>query len=260
MKKSLIFIALAPAALFAQTDWRLAQGLNSTAFQQQGWLRLPVSTDTWQHIDGQSGLVAGRPLSADEVRTTVQTLSDGSHINHTETVKFYRDAMGRMLTRTETGAILYDPVAGFTYDITDYRKSYVKSPITPGATVTIAAAAHRSSISSTSGSGDPKWHSTTGNAANAPVTEDLTPQMVNGVLAKGLRLTLTIPAGTFGNDAPLKVVNERWVSDDLKLLVKSSNSDPRFGVTTYELKNIVQADPSPSLFQLPAGYTEAQGH
>ena len=258
MKKSLLLIALTPAALLAQADWRFSQGLNWSAVQQEGWMRFPVSTDTWQHIDGQTGLVTGRPMSADEVRTTVQTLSDGSHINHTETDKFYRDAMGRMLTRTETGAILYDPVAGFTYDVTDYRKTYTKSPITPGAMVTIAAAAHRSSISSSSTSGSSHSTHTSGDSANAPVTEDLPPQMINGVLARGSRITVTIPAGTFGNDAPLKVVNERWVSDDLKLLVKSSNSDPRFGVTTYELKNIVQADPSPSLFQLPAGYTE--GH
>lgn len=67
--------------------------------------------------------------------------------------------------------------------------------------------------------------------------------------AHGTRITITVPAGTAGNDHDLKIVNGRWVSDDLKLLVKSSNSDPRFGMTSYELTNIVQ---------VPADYTE--GH
>src|SRR6266852_2890768 len=71
-----------------------------------------------------------------------------------------------------------------------------------------------------------------------PVMEDLQPQVVNGIRAKGSRVTMTIPKGAFGNDRDVKVVNERWYSDDLQILLKSSNSDPRFGVTTYELTNI----------------------
>ena len=53
-------------------------------------------------------------------------------------------------------------------------------------------------------------------------------------------------------------VNERWYSDDLQALVKSSNNDPRFGLNTYELTNIEQGDPEPALFQPPAGYTITQ--
>jgi hypothetical protein len=64
-----------------------------------------------------------------------------------------------------------------------------------------------------------------------------------------------IPAGTVGNDHDLKSVSERWYSDDIKALVRSSNSDPRFGSLKYELTNISQALPDPSLFQLPAGFT-----
>jgi hypothetical protein len=117
--------------------------------------------------------------------------------------------------------------------------------------VTIAAAAHH--WSSSSHSGDSKQ-----TRGKGPVTEDLTPQFLNGVYAKGARVTTTIPARTIGNDHDLKVVNERWYSDDLKLLLKSSNSDPRFGVTTYELTEISQAPPDPALFQIPADY--AEGH
>ena len=89
-----------------------------------------------------------------------------------------------------------------------------------------------------------------------PVTEDLQPQMINGLLARGSRITTTIPMGAFGNDREIKVVSERWSSDELKVLVKSTNSDPRFGVSTYELTNVLQAIPDPALFQVPAGFTE----
>jgi hypothetical protein len=89
---------------------------------------------------------------------------------------------------------------------------------------------------------------------NASV-ESLAAQMVNGALAQGTRTTETIPAGKIGNDRPINIVNERWFSNDLQMLVKSTSSDPRFGDTTYQLNGIVQSSPDPSLFQIPADYT-----
>jgi hypothetical protein len=89
---------------------------------------------------------------------------------------------------------------------------------------------------------------------NASV-ESLPAQMINGALAQGTRTTETIPQGKIGNDKPIKIVNERWISNDLQMLVRSTSSDPRFGDTTYQLTNILQASPDPSLFQIPADYT-----
>ena len=48
---------------------------------------------------------------------------------------------------------------------------------------------------------------------------------------------------------------ERWFSDDLNLLIRSVSTDPRFGTTTYERRNISRQTPDPSLFQIPAGYS-----
>jgi len=59
---------------------------------------------------------------------------------------------------------------------------------------------------------------------NASV-ESLPAQMVNGALAQGTRTTETIPQGKIGNDRPIKIVNERWISNDLQMLVKSTSSD-----------------------------------
>jgi hypothetical protein len=85
--------------------------------------------------------------------------------------------------------------------------------------------------------------------------ESLPPQMVNGVLAQGTRTTETIPVGKIGNDRPINIVSERWYSNDLQMLIKSTSSDPRFGDSTYQLTNILQTSPDPSLFQIPADYT-----
>jgi hypothetical protein len=45
----------------------------------------------------------------------------------------------------------------------------------------------------------------------------------------------------------------------LQMMVKTSNSDPRFGTTTFEMTGISRAEPDPSLFQVPADYTVKEG-
>ncbi len=89
---------------------------------------------------------------------------------------------------------------------------------------------------------------------NQSQTEDLGTMNVNGVHARGTRITTTVPVGAIGNDREFKSVTERWFSPDLNLLVKSVSTDPRFGTTRYELTNISRQPPDPSLFQAPADY------
>jgi hypothetical protein len=255
MTKALFFAAAAlPLAMLAQ----IRPG--GSSFQQEGWIRPAGGLVTLgpPKLEGQTGPVLGRPLSANEVRTTVQTLSDGSHVNRSETNYFYRDSEGRMRVETSTDVLIFDGIGGHTYEMTPRNKTYRKYPASNKGTVTIAAAAHHTSIDSSYHSGSSKTQINENKKTDEGVTEDLPLQSINGVWARGSRVTITIPAGTFGNDRDLKVVNERWFSDDLKLLVKSSNCDPRFGVTTYELTNIVQAQPDPALFQPPADYTEGR--
>lgn len=86
-------------------------------------------------------------------------------------------------------------------------------------------------------------------------TEDLGTRDFEGVQATGTRRTTTIPAGAIGNERPIEIVYERWFSKDLGMVVYSKNSDPRFGEQTYRLTNINRAEPDPSLFTVPQGYT-----
>lgn len=90
-----------------------------------------------------------------------------------------------------------------------------------------------------------------------PASEDLGANIVNGVPAQGTRTTFIIPRGEIGNDRDIRIVSERWFSPDLEMTVKSTDSDPRSGETSYQLTNINRAAQDPSLFQIPAGYTMA---
>ncbi|HEV2687697.1 MAG TPA: hypothetical protein VGV35_04060 [Bryobacteraceae bacterium] len=85
--------------------------------------------------------------------------------------------------------------------------------------------------------------------------EDLGVKTVEGVNAKGLRETRTIPVGQIGNDRPIQIVSESWYSDDLQAMVYSKRTDPRTGESEYRLTNISRNEPPRTLFEVPAGYT-----
>ena len=85
-------------------------------------------------------------------------------------------------------------------------------------------------------------------------TEKLEPRSFDGVMAEGTRTTVTIPAGELGNEQPINIVDERWYSPELQVIVMTRHSDPRSGETTYRLTNISRAEPAASLFQVPSDY------
>jgi hypothetical protein len=197
--------------------------------------------------------VKGKPFSATAVLKSTQTLEDGSHINRTTTTMMYRDADGR--TRNETNGVIriLDP-AGFGIDLDPQNKVAYKiqtsrAPAT-GLQISGAVAFRANPTDSPKKRAAAKRHE-----EQTQATEDLGTQIVNSVPAHGIRATLTIAVGAIGNDRPLKVVTEQWTSDALSVLVRSMNSDPRFGTTTYELTNIVQGPPNPALFEIPGDYT-----
>lgn len=220
------------------------------AAQPVNW-RLHPDAHGMNMLDGQAGPVVGRPFSANEVRHSTQVLADGTHVDRTDTSSFIRDDRGRMRTANDKTVLIFDPVEGYNYGLDVPTKSYQRQKLPAKLqTVTIAVAGGHSSTTTSSGDGKAS------RVPSGAVSEDLPAQMINGVLAKGSRITMTIPAGTFGNDREVKVVNERWYSDDLQVLLKSTNNDPRFGVTTYELTNIVQGQPDPALFLVPSDYQQ----
>ena len=86
-------------------------------------------------------------------------------------------------------------------------------------------------------------------------SEQLGKQVIEGVEAEGSRTTITIPAGTIGNERAIEMISERWYSPELKVVVMTRHSDPRTGETTYRLTNILRGEQPKSLFEVPTDYT-----
>jgi hypothetical protein len=85
-------------------------------------------------------------------------------------------------------------------------------------------------------------------------TEKLGKQNVEGVEAEGTRNTITIPAGTIGNERPIEIINERWYSAELQTVVMTRHADPRSGESVYRLTNIQRTEQPITLFEVPADY------
>jgi len=235
--------------------------------------------------------VTGAPYSAEAVTSVVQTLADGNRIVRESKADVARDRAGR--TRREQGLSMFGPMINASEDlrhvqITDpetrtiimldtKNKTAHKMPapnirvmtkvMGGDATTTFEAAVPpppplpppppSSGIPSTlSVEGPTLFYATQGKAVmGKPKIEQLGKQFMEGVEAEGTRTTFTIPAGQIGNEMPISIVSERWFSPDLKVLVMSRQSDPRFGETTYRLTNITRGEPSPSLFEIPSDFT-----
>jgi hypothetical protein len=78
--------------------------------------------------------------------------------------------------------------------------------------------------------------------------------MIEGVYAEGTRTTTTIPAGREGNDRPISIVQESWVSHELEISILNKYVDPRNGETITRLTNLDLSEPSVDLFQVPPDY------
>lgn len=208
--------------------------------------------------------VSGAPFSGTETTTSTQTLANGSTITHTTTTTFYRDSSGRVRTETtlparpgssespRTVVTISDPVAGVIHELDatnkvsrdmTIRRRNGNAQTRPAPTANGQARVMR------------------GPAANDAhlVHETLVGQSVGGVYATGDRSTRTIPAGTEGNSADLQRVHEVWTSTDLKIPVMVKDTDPIRGTTVRQMNSIQRAEPDPSLFQVPAGYTVKTG-
>jgi hypothetical protein len=213
-------------------------------------------------------------------------LGDGTQLENSDSDLFYRDSQGR--TRVEqtvqgrTRIVITDPVGHTTVVLDPATKTARKNGafvfaaqkgtstgtrggpmpqavMRAGRGGTMTQAQAETADSEAFAAGAAAGRAAVGRAGTSPgplpTTEELGVETVNGVASQGTRNTQVIPAGRIGNNRDIHVVNERWYSHDLQMLVKTVNSDPRFGVTTYHLANIVQGTQDPALFQIPADYT-----
>ena len=194
-------------------------------------------------------LVTGAPYSADMNLTRTQTLPDGNVIQHTTTGKVARDAEGRtysMETSTggplgQTGTVtrisIFDPVAGYSYELNQATKTAV-----------------RRAVHVPSAGANAKSFASDRPANPNAVKAYLGAKFVNNVNAQGTSTSRTIPAGQMGNVKPIVSTSETWYSPELQTVVSAKFSDPRAGESVFALTNIQKAADG-SLFQVPSDYT-----
>lgn len=242
-----------------------------------GGMAMPVQED--------NELVKNQPYQAQAVTEVKQTLADGSHIMQTTTATVARDSDGRSVRIQKLGAMgpwksastssqanahtlttIFDPVAQTHIDYSSESKVARSLPILPPLARGETNGSHGFAVFAYGGPGaggpgpvttfDFKTRTGSAEALSADIkTEPLGEKAIDGISVTGTRTTNTIPAGTIGNDKDLVVTRETWYSPDLKLVMQSTQTDPRFGETTYSLTNIQRSEPDPALFQVPAGYT-----
>lgn len=223
--------------------------------------------------------VKGAPYSADTVTENTQSLADGNRIARKVTGRVYRDGEGR--TRREEdhpdGTVtisIVDPVAGVSYRLDPQAHVAWKTPAEVSGLLLQKMRAESAQVEQrrkveaeprarAGGAGTNEAtvgvaYTPRGMVTNMVTTSDagsLEKKTIDGIPVEGHKVTSTIPAGQIGNDLPLTITSEEWTSPDLKVLISTRYSDPRMGESSYRLTNVVRAEPDPSLFQVPPGYT-----
>ncbi len=86
------------------------------------------------------------------------------------------------------------------------------------------------------------------------VAEDLGTTTLNGMPTHGTRIIHTIRGRSSGTGKPVTITDEFWYSDELHMNLLETHTDVRGGTQTVSILSIQREEPSPTLFEIPAGY------
>ena len=184
--------------------------------------------------------IAGAPFTATVVIKSEQPAADGSVTTGHGVIEIARDSTGRI--RNERHMLVPESFSGtppllfvHTFDPAT-RISHTYNPLTmidrqqvvppPRQTVDLKAEGG----------------------------EDLGYTTLNGMQAKGTRVTRTITAQVSGTGKPVQVVDEIWYSEDLHMNLLERHTDVRGGTQTLAMLSVNRKEPAASLFEVPAGY------
>ena len=241
-------------------------------------------------VAADAQVVKGKPYSADTSTETVQTLADGNRIVHRTVSKFYRDSDGRTRREQTFGNVdpehpsphevkvfIDDPVSGTAFVLDPGSSTAEKMQQSRKLLDEHGGEDEGARIMVTSGNdselgeqGAPgrmliKFRDEQSGNPNALAVqlpdekrdiakEDLGTRNIEGVDCNGTRQTITIPAGTVGNEKPIAIVTETWFGTAIGAVVESTSDDPRYGKTTYKLANVQLSEPARTLFEPPANF------
>ncbi len=228
----------------------------------------PCTKGMFIGLQGNFEVVKNQPYKAQANTETRRTLADGSHIIQSTTAMIARDSEGRTVNAQKvsdslTITTIFDPIAKTHIDYTsDTNIAHVlplPNPTASPSQMPVAMGAGVSGFAAGSPGGAVGFFvqgrtAPSQLAGKHTTTEPLGTKTIEGIQVAGTRTTTTIPAGAIGNEEDLTTTREEWYSPDLKLVVQSTQNDPRFGQTTYTLNDLRQGPPDQALFQVPADY------
>jgi hypothetical protein len=220
------------------------------------------------------------PFSAEAITTVNHALPDGTRLDRTTTARYYRDSEGRVrveqlmegLPAPKTVSERHIRLLIYANDRErhwPYRDLFTLDPATRTARDGLGTP---SSLAAGGGfAGVPiggarylnfkraqdwlRYEHPPGLEDDAVQYESLGTRDIAGVETTGQRITLTFPPGYFaGYNEPVALVDEQWVSRELRLLISAHYSDSRTGALDYRLTNLRRTDPSPELFVIPRDY------
>jgi hypothetical protein len=204
--------------------------------------------------------VLNAPYSAEAVTEVIQTLADGNRIEQRTTAMVARDshgrtrreqhglALGALVAQAESPIVtITDPATGTHLNLNEDAKVARRSQSIGHFPPTLA---NRGGAGMAAGDAE----FATRESSPEVRTRKLGTKEVEGIRVEGMETTVTIRAGTMGNRLPIHVVSERWYSPELKVLVMTRRTDPRFGETRFRLTKIVRGEPPAHLFEVPSDF------
>jgi hypothetical protein len=241
MKRGFLACSLASIVVFASS------ALLACA---QEPLRAPDGGTTYRVSGVDLLAIPDKPFSARSRTDWTRVLEDGSTVKVYLETSLARDTQGRMYRERHSFVpegsnqksrlneiSLFDPqaqtrttcnVASHHCSITTYipRTSFVPEPVGAFA-----------------------------NGTRFLARENLGTDVMEDLNVTKTRETLTISAGTMGNERPLVTTREFWYSPEIETNILTIRKDPREGTQVVRLSAISRSEPDAKMFQVPEGYT-----
>jgi hypothetical protein len=199
--------------------------------------------------DGLNFATPGSPFQADGIARSSQLLADGTRIEHELHITMGRDMNGRIYYETRSiqpaddslTHVILDPVAGRILSWGTRSKVVMSQALSAGKHVTVSSLPLQR---------DPT--SRVPKDKTEVTTQTLGTKMIAGVVADGTRTTTTIPTGTIGNNEPILLHREVWISEALQLVLAESDDSPFGGNRSMDITKFAQGEPPADVFLPPA--------
>jgi hypothetical protein len=234
---ALVGCAILACALFAQ-------GSTGPSLESDGSTRVSVN------IHGISiSPVTGKPFSGSDSIDWMRILEDGSVVATLQDAKLARDGQGRIYRENVT-----------RFPANTSQKSRVKEiiifdPVAHTRTECVMAAGHCNVTDYRAPTSlAPQPVAALDNGTRGLSRENLGTDTIDGLNVVGTRETLTIKAGTAGNNQPISTTEGYWYSPELGVTLSVTRKDPRTGTLVIHVVDLSRSEPDPSLFQVPENF------